>query len=123
MESPRNETALRDRYLRRFEQPDALQQMAYGEFATVRLGAVAVGRTTYLPGWRWSTHVGRPLGQEWCSAEHIIFILSGAVAVALPDGSTTKFGAGDLFYIPPGEPHDAWVVGTEPYVSLHFLPA
>ena len=27
--------------------------------------------------------------------------------------------AGTLFYIPP-EPHDSWVVGDEPYVSLHF---
>ena len=30
--------------------------------------------------------------------------------------------AGDLFYIPP-EPHDSWVLGNEPYVSLHFLGA
>ncbi|HXO63773.1 MAG TPA: hypothetical protein VN882_03670 [Steroidobacteraceae bacterium] len=25
-------------------------------------------------------------------------------------------------YIPP-EPHDSWVVGEQPYVSLHFLGA
>jgi hypothetical protein len=25
-----------------------------------------------------------------------------------------------LFHIPP-EPHDLWVVGDEPYVTLHFL--
>jgi len=30
--------------------------------------------------------------------------------------------AGDLFYI-PSEPHDSWVLGNEPYVSLHFLGA
>ena len=30
-------------------------------------------------------------------------------------------GPGDLFAIPPG--HDSWVVGDEPYVSLHFLGA
>jgi hypothetical protein len=29
---------------------------------------------------------------------------------------------GMIFYIPP-EPHDSWVVGDEPYVSLHFLGA
>jgi hypothetical protein len=28
--------------------------------------------------------------------------------------------AGTIFYIPPA-PHDSWVVGDEPYVSLHFL--
>jgi len=27
-----------------------------------------------------------------------------------------------VFYIPPA-PHDSWVVGDEPYVSLHFLGA
>ena len=27
---------------------------------------------------------------------------------------------GDLFYIPP-EPHDSWVIGPQPYVSLHFM--
>ena len=27
--------------------------------------------------------------------------------------------AGTVFYI-PSEPHDSWVVGSEPYVSLHF---
>jgi hypothetical protein len=26
---------------------------------------------------------------------------------------------GDLFYVPPG--HDSWVVGGEPYVSLHIM--
>jgi hypothetical protein len=29
---------------------------------------------------------------------------------------------GALFYVPP-TPHDSWVVGDEPYVSLHFLGA
>jgi hypothetical protein len=30
--------------------------------------------------------------------------------------------AGTLFYIPP-DPHDSWVVGDQPYVSLHLLGA
>lgn len=29
---------------------------------------------------------------------------------------------GELFHI-PAVPHDSWVVGDEPYVSLHFLGA
>jgi hypothetical protein len=29
--------------------------------------------------------------------------------------------AGDVFYIAPG--HDSWVVGDQPYVSLHFMGA
>jgi hypothetical protein len=30
-------------------------------------------------------------------------------------------GPGDIFAVPPD--HDSWVVGDEPYVSLHFLGA
>jgi hypothetical protein len=29
---------------------------------------------------------------------------------------------GQLFYI-PAEPHDSWVVGDRPYISLHLLGA
>jgi quercetin dioxygenase-like cupin family protein len=29
--------------------------------------------------------------------------------------------AGDVFYIGPG--HDSWVVGDEPYVSIHLMGA
>ena len=32
-----------------------------------------------------------------------------------------KMKAGDVFYIAPG--HDSWVVGDEPYVSLHLMGA
>jgi hypothetical protein len=41
--------------------------------------------------------------------------------VALPD-RVLQMKPGDLFHVPP-EPHDSWVVGDEPYVSLHFLGA
>lgn len=37
------------------------------------------------------------------------------------DGRYYEMKAGDLFYIGPG--HDSWVVGSQPYVSLHFLGA
>jgi hypothetical protein len=37
------------------------------------------------------------------------------------DGTVKEMREGDLFYIAPG--HDSWVVGEEPYVSLHFLGA
>ena len=42
----------------------------------------------------------------------------------MDDGRVLEMRAGDLFYIPPGPPgHDSWVVGDQPYVSLHFLGA
>jgi quercetin dioxygenase-like cupin family protein len=39
----------------------------------------------------------------------------------MADGAERVLEPGDLFAIPPG--HDSWVVGEEPYVSLHFLGA
>ncbi len=39
----------------------------------------------------------------------------------MDDGRELDLTAGDLFAIGPG--HDSWVVGDEPYVSLHFLGA
>ena len=49
-------------------------------------------------------------------------VISGTATAAFEDGTVTELCPGDLFYIPP-DPHDSWVVGNEPYVSLHFLGA
>jgi quercetin dioxygenase-like cupin family protein len=37
------------------------------------------------------------------------------------DGRIIDLRAGDIFYIAPG--HDSWVVGNEPYVSIHLVGA
>ncbi len=37
------------------------------------------------------------------------------------DGTLVELGPGDVFVVPPG--HDSWVVGDEPYVSLHLVGA
>ena len=49
-------------------------------------------------------------------------VLAGAATAAFDDGRVFEMRAGALFYIPP-EPHDSWVIGDAPYVSLHFLGA
>jgi len=108
--------------LRRFEQPDETRELALGRFEIVRIGGMTIGRATYEPGWRWSEHVGRALGQERCSVEHLGLVVSGVATAAFGDGRIIELRAGELFYIPP-EPHDSWVVGDEPYVSLHFMGA
>lgn len=57
-----------------------------------------------------------------CNIEHVGLVLSGTATVAFDSGSVFELRAGELFYVPP-VPHDSWVVGDEPYVSLHFLGA
>ncbi len=66
-----------------------------------------------------SEHVGPSIGQTSCQVEHVGMVISGRAIVAMDDGRVIEMKPGDLFYLPPG--HDSWVVGEEPYVSLHFL--
>jgi hypothetical protein len=112
--------------LKRFEQPDEVREFPRGKFETVQLGTMIIGRATYQPGWKWSADVGKAMGEPYCKVEHVGMVISGCATVAMKrsDGSleVTEMRAGDLFYV-SGEPHDSWVVGDEPYVSLHFLGA
>jgi len=108
--------------LKRFETPDEVRTMVKGKFEIVRLGGVTIGRATYQPGWKWSTHVGPTVGASRCPVEHVGLVLSGTATAAFDDGRVVELRAGELFYIPP-IPHDSWVVGDVPYVSLHFLGA
>lgn len=108
--------------LKRFEHPDEIREMVKGRFELVRLGGLTIGRATYEPGWRWSEHVGPGVGQTHCHVEHVGMVLAGTATVAFDDGRVVEMHAGELFYVPP-VPHDSWVVGDAPYVSLHFLGA
>jgi quercetin dioxygenase-like cupin family protein len=111
-----------DVILKRFEQPDEVREMELGRFELISLGGLTIGRATYQPGWKWSQHVGPALGQERCSVEHVGLVLSGTATAAFEDGTVVQLRAGEAFSIPP-TPHDSWVVGDEPYVSLHLAGA
>ena len=111
-----------DVILKRFDDPDEIRTFDKGRFETVTLGGMTIGRATYQPGWKWSADVGEEIGEDYCTVEHVGMVISGCATAAFPDGRVTEMKAGDLFYV-PSEPHDSWVVGDEPYVSLHFLGA
>jgi quercetin dioxygenase-like cupin family protein len=108
--------------LKRFDRPDETRELVKGRFELVTLGGMTIGRATYEPGWKWSEHVGPTVGASRCTVEHVGLVLSGTATAALEDGRVIELRAGELFYIPP-IPHDSWVVGDEPYVSLHFMGA
>ncbi len=108
--------------LKRFETPDEIRKFPKGKFELVHLGPMTIGRATYEPGWKWSDDVGAAMGEEFCTVEHVGMVVSGCATAAMKDGDVKEMRAGDVFYV-PSHPHDSWVVGNEPYVSLHFLGA
>jgi quercetin dioxygenase-like cupin family protein len=108
--------------LKRFESPDETRIFDKGKFEIIHLAGMTIGRATYEPGWKWSEHVGPTLQASRCTIEHVGLVLSGRATAAFDDGTVVELKAGELFYIPP-IPHDSWVIGTVPYISLHFLGA
>src|SRR5262249_50599550 len=107
--------------LRRFDAPDEVRTFPKGKFEVIHIGGVTIGRASYEPGWRWSEHVGRAVGQASCEVEHVGIVIAGRAVAAMNDGRVIDLQAGDVFHIAPG--HDSWVVGDEPYVSLHLVSA
>lgn len=99
--------------------PTEVRQFEKGRFEVYHVGPAVLGRATYEPGWRWSEHVGPTVGSASCQVEHVGLVLSGQAIARMDDGTERLMKAGDLFYVPPG--HDSWVIGDEPYVSLHIL--
>jgi len=106
----------------RFEKPDEVRVFEKGRLAVVRVGGMSFGRAEYEPGWRWSAHVGPSVGDSWCRVEHVGMVLSGTATVAFEDGRVIELNEGSLFHV-SADPHDSWVVGDHPYVSLHFMGA
>jgi mannose-6-phosphate isomerase-like protein (cupin superfamily) len=104
-----------------FESPDESRTFTKGKFELIRIGDMTIGRATYEPGWKWSEHVGPGVGARSCMVDHIGMVVSGRAMVKMDDGTELEISAGDVFAIGPG--HDSWVIGHEPYVSLHFLGA
>ena len=102
-----------------FDRPSETREFAKGRFEVYRVGPMTLGRATYEPGWKWSEHVGAPRGERLCQVEHVGLVLAGQAVIAMADGRQVVAKAGEFFYVPPG--HDSWVVGDDPYVSLHIM--
>jgi len=108
--------------LKRFEKPDEVREFTRGRFELVHIGGMTIGRATYQPGWKWSVDVGPNVGVRRCNVEHLGMVVAGRATVSFDDGKVWELTPGSVFYVPP-EPHESWVLGDEPYVSLHFLGA
>ncbi|CAN5791016.1 cupin domain-containing protein [soil metagenome] len=106
---------------RRFDSADERREFPLGHLDLVQIGGMTVARAEYAAGCRWSEHVGAEKGERSCQVAHLGYVVSGRNRVQMDDGRVLDLGPGDLFEIGPG--HDSWVLGSERYVSIHFLGA
>jgi quercetin dioxygenase-like cupin family protein len=89
-----------------------------GQLELVNVEGGAVGRATFLPGWRWSEHVKPIAKTDSCQAAHMGYFVAGRMKVVMDDGEEMEFGPGDFAIMAPG--HDAWTVGDEPCVVIDW---
>ena len=103
------------------DKPDEVRPFdgATGQLEVVNTEEGAVGRATFLPGWKWSEHVKPIAKTDSCTAPHFQYHVSGRLAIRMDDGTEFIAGPGDITSLPKG--HDAWVVGDEPAVVVDWF--
>lgn len=100
--------------------PDEIRKFGHGHADIVEVGAAALQRARFEPGWKWSDDVKPVAGTDSCHVHHVGYVVSGRMHVVMDDGSSGDAGPGDAVDIPPG--HDAWVLGDEDCVILDWGP-
>ena len=106
---------------RPFATPDEVRTFTHGSAEVVRLDESTVGRATYRPGWRWTTHIRELAGTETCQLHHLGYSISGSMHVVTDDGHEIDIRPESVYEIPSG--HDAWVVGDQPWVTVEWTSA
>lgn len=102
--------------------PDETVKMEKGKFEITNIGKLKIARFTFEPGWTWEKCEKPLFKTESCQLTHEGYLISGRLVVRMvASGTEIEYGAGDLFYIPPG--HDGWVVGEETVVGLDISQA
>lgn len=98
--------------------PDEVREFPKGRLEMIKVAGRTVARSTFQPGWRWSTSVKPIAKTESCQATHFVYLISGVLSTRMDDGTEFETRAGDVALVPPG--HDGWVVGNEPVVFIDF---
>ncbi|GAB3030902.1 cupin domain-containing protein [Parafrigoribacterium mesophilum] len=101
-----------------FDETQDVRRFDHGHADVVEMSGATVGRVTFEPGWRWTTHLAAVAGTDSCHALHTGVVLSGRLHIRMDDGRETEAGPGDALVISRG--HDAWVVGSEPAVMIDW---
>jgi len=94
------------------------QEVGGAQIDIVRTGSVRVGRFVYPAGFRWSTDMKPVVGTELCRHAHVGFLARGRIQGRYADGCSFDYEAPAVVSLEAG--HDAWVVGDEAAVLVHF---
>lgn len=111
---------LSDTVTGQFDSPDEVREFPHGRLEIVHLPDATFGRATYQPGWKWSLHNAPIVGTTLCHAPHTGMVVAGHGVVQYEDGVRLDLTPGTVFHITE-QPHDSWVEGDKPYVSIHLL--
>lgn len=101
-----------------FSEPDEVQEFTFGQGQIVEIADSRILRLSLQPGWRWSEHVQRSAGTDWCEAPHFLYVISGRLGGRLEDGTEFEIAAGSVNWVSPG--HDMWVVGDEAVEAIDW---
>jgi class 3 adenylate cyclase len=104
-----------------FATPDEVRAPPLGRAQVLVLDDTTVGRASWEPGWRWSTHLRPLVGTVSCQFRHLGYSMSGRLRVVTDAGESLEIGPEEIYEIPAG--HDAWVVGDEPWVTVEWTSA
>ena len=103
---------------RSFDSPDETRTPDKTHVELVRMSGNSAARMRLEAGWRWSDCIKPVVGGDSCQNHHLGVVLDGVLHVAHDDGTKAEVCAGQAYEIKPG--HDAWVIGTEPFVAYEF---
>jgi hypothetical protein len=106
--------------VRNFGQAE-VRSFPHGQFQLCELAGHSIGRGPVPARLEMEPRCGPLAGVGLCPDSHVGVVITGTAAVRMADGREFMLHAGDAFVIPGG--HDSWVVGEEPYESIHFMGA
>lgn len=105
-------TAPTPSFVKRFDTPERSVGFGDGRLDLITIGARAVGKGSFAPGWKWSP--GTPVR----SAGFTGVVLSGRAKVKTKGGESADLTPGDFFSVTPDD--ECWVVGLRPCEILYL---
>ena len=70
-----------------FDSPEETRSVDKGTVEILNLEGMQVMRATFQPGWKWSESVKPVAGTQSCEVAHLVYVISGRMALKMDDGS------------------------------------